>query len=105
MAGKEIEKDYDESNADSFIAVHILQVYYDTSKIAIKHLRENGDTFPAVARATLIERWKQIQRLIQEAFLNGVNEYTRAHTYEYFDVASPAYAPDLANSKQTHGIQ
>ena len=86
IAGKEADKGHEESKADSLIAMQILQVYNEEAARAIKQLQEEGNAIPAGARAMLIRRWKQIQRLIQEAFRNGINEHTRAQMQDYFDV-------------------
>lgn len=95
VAGKEIDKDREESKADSFIALQILQVYYETAENTIKYLEEDESTLPEVARMTLIKRWKQIRRLIQQAFLNGINKHTQAQTYKIFNIAASL---DTANS-------
>lgn len=94
VAGREIDKEREDSKADTWIVGQILQVYYETAKTAIKHLEpeENDDdreSLPEAVRATLLKRWKQIKRLIQEAFVNGINKQTQAQTYQIFDVAAP----------------
>lgn len=96
VAGKEIEKDRDreERKADVLIVREILQVYLETAESAVECLEEKGEgggegvLLPADCKATLIKRWKQIKRLIQDAFVNGINEHTQAEMRDVFDVGA-----------------
>ena len=95
VAGKEIDKDRDreERKADLFIVREILQVYFETAEGAIKCLEEEegaggGSLLPTNCRATLIKRWKQIKRLIQDAFVNGINEHTQTEMRHVFDIGA-----------------
>jgi len=79
----------DESRADSFICVKILQPYYEDAKSASEQLEKIGDRMPREIRQTLIRRWEQIKVLIRSAFENGINKYTQAHMHEEFDAPNP----------------
>ena len=94
VAGKEANKGSEESKADSFIALQILQVYNEEATNAIKHLEEHEDAFPAGIRAMLTRRWRQIRQLIQEAFRNGINENIQAQMHDCFDVNHQVETPD-----------
>ena len=95
VAGKEVEKDRgrEERKADVFVVREILQVYFETAEGAIMCLEEEegdggGSLLPTDCRATLIKRWKQIKRLIQDAFVNAINEHTQAEMRDVFDVGA-----------------
>ena len=80
-----IERDHEESKADSYIVKNILRVYYQEADKAIRGLDGIEYVIPASVRVTLISRWKQIQALIRAAF-NGIKVSIQKSMLDIFDV-------------------
>ena len=70
----------DESKADAYLCIEILQLYDTEAGIALKLLNQIGDEkIPSHVKKALTTRWNQIKNLILSAFENGVNPWTQAN--------------------------
>lgn len=86
----ETADEHDESRADSYLCVQVLQVYYEEAERASEHLKNIGnDKISPLIKFTLIKRWEQIKAMIRSAFQSGINPWTQAHMHETFDDPSP----------------
>ncbi|SLM38471.1 SET domain [Lasallia pustulata] len=73
----EMEEMRDESKADYFIAVRVLDGYADEATKALAGFAKYGSAFPEYPRSTLKKRWMQIAELVKEAYDNSINDLTR----------------------------
>ena len=71
-----MEEVRDESKADTYIAVHILDEYADEAKKALAGLAKYGGTFSEYPLSTLTKRWTQIRELVKEAYDNSIHVWT-----------------------------
>lgn len=86
----ETNDERDESRADSYLCVQVLQTYYEEAENSLGHLRKIGDDrIPLHIKTALISRWEQIKMLIRSAVQNGINPWTQAQIDETFDAPSP----------------
>ena len=72
-----MEEERDESKADAYIAMQILNGYADEAKKALAGFAKYGSAFPEYPRSTLTKRWTQIGELVKEAYCNSINVWTR----------------------------
>lgn len=72
-----MEEKRDESKADAYITVRILNRYADEARKALAGLAKYGTSFPEYTRSTLTKRWTQIEELVKEAYGNSINVGTR----------------------------
>ncbi|KAL9099888.1 MAG: hypothetical protein Q9163_004663 [Psora crenata] len=89
VAGKSVQNEQDDAEADVFVAMRILRVYYDEAKAASEELDKVGASLPSCQRQTLLIRWKQIKFLIQQAFTNGISRNIQAMAHAHFDLPAP----------------
>lgn len=73
----EMEEEKDESKADGYITVRILNGYADEARKALAGLAKYGTSFPEYPRSTLTKRWTQIEELVKGAYDNSINVWTR----------------------------
>jgi len=77
------EKD-DERKADAWICRTILEPYYNAATLALKWFEEGNDGRPLGVTdpilSVLQQRWKQIKKIVTEAFNNDINPHTRTES-------------------------
>lgn len=69
MAGVGAEDENSKVAAAILLHNRILLPYKDEAEEALQHLERAGDAIPPGAKDTLINRWKQIRDMIQQALL------------------------------------
>ncbi len=69
MAGIDTEDEESRVAAAIILQNRILLPYKEEAEEALRHLEKTGDTIPPGAKDTLINRWKQIRDMLQQALL------------------------------------
>lgn len=69
MAGVDIEDEKSRVAAAVLLQNRILLPYEGEAEEALRHLGRIGDAIPQSVKDTLINRWKQIRDMIQQALL------------------------------------
>ena len=67
MAGVEVEDERRTVAAATLLQNRVLLPYGEEAEKALQHLERSGNAIPIGAKDTLINRWKQIRDMIQQA--------------------------------------
>lgn len=86
VAGREDDDDEAKTRTAMYIAFNILQVYNEETEEALRDLKGTGLEMSRRPRRTIVQRWEQIKRLIDDALNNAI---TKGGQYEVLEVLPP----------------
>ena len=68
-AGADTEDEESRVTAAKLLQIHVLLPYLAEAEQALQYLERTGDSIPVGAKKALINRWKQIKDVTQQALL------------------------------------
>ncbi|KAG8534258.1 uncharacterized protein KY384_001102 [Bacidia gigantensis] len=86
VAGRLLETEQQEIEAETFLVKTILKTYFEEAKNAIRILETSKDYGRSAQWELVFKRWKQIKELIVQAFSNGISEKVQAQVFQTFDL-------------------